>query len=127
MPIPLLAVDHLQRYFTQVVERAEHHAEDVSEVLPMLAGVLIMCKDPGTNLEAHNYRGVAANALHVTIGGQRFALSYDHDQHAIAVKEGSFRGPLLAMFDNSTSLEGIYRVLRPSRRRREYRAGRTAA
>lgn len=103
MPIQLDSVEQLHDYLTGIVNRAEHHAPEIQEIILTLAGALILRKDADSPLEARTYGGSLANLLWATINGQRYAFSYDHNQRRIVIKRGTSRGRIVAFFDNNTS------------------------
>lgn len=111
MPVMVDDVTTLQRYLRGVLADALHHAGNVNEIVLGLAGAIISRKDEDTRLEVHTARGGGlGRALTVTIGGHRYAFSYDHDGECINMKDGSYQGPVLHQFTNDTSLAEVSRI-----------------
>jgi hypothetical protein len=93
MPAPV-TTDVLQQYLLGVVARADHHADNVNEVVLSLAGAIIWRKGPD-DLEVMVRDGVVKNVLWVRINGQRYALSYNHNDRTIEMRCGSTQGLLV--------------------------------
>ena len=103
-------IETLRTYFGGLMGRAEHHAQNVREIALALVGAVIWRKDPDAPLEVKTYRGEMANALWITVSGQRFALSFDHADGTIDLRRGGLQGETLGRFDNTTPLADVYRV-----------------
>lgn len=43
----------------------------------------------------------------MTIGGQRYVLSYDHDEERVVLLRGTLRGEVVAGFDGQTTAAHI--------------------
>ncbi len=107
MPITVSDIDTLQEYIQGVVKKAKHHASGVEEVVFTIAGLIVWRKDSDRELEVHQRDGKMTNVLWVWIGGNRYALSYDHDRVAVVVRDHSTHGEELAAFDNDTPVATI--------------------
>lgn len=107
MPARVPDVDTLQTYIRGVMDRAEHHAKNVDEICLAVAGALVWRKDPGTDLQVMAHAGDMKNVLWVHIGGQRYALSYNHHAGAIEIREGSVQGKVLASFTNASTAAAV--------------------
>ena len=94
-------VDVLQQYISGVMDRADHHAGNVNEVCFAIAGALIWRKQG--DIHVYERQGNMANALWVTINGNRYAVSYNHENGRIEIRENSMRGEVLREFDNTDS------------------------
>ena len=101
MPQTVVSVDVLQQYIQGVMNRAEHHANNVDEVSLIIAGAVVWRKDGEIEVMTHD--GDMKNVLWVHISGKRYALSYDHIQRCIVVRERSTQGKVLASFTNGNS------------------------
>lgn len=78
-----------------------HHANEVEQIALALAGAIIWRKDDGKDSQVMQKDGDTKNVLWVSIGGQRYAFSYNHAAKAIEMREGNMRGPVLHSFSNS--------------------------
>lgn len=105
MPRTVTDVDLLQEYIRGVMSRAEHHARGVDEVCLTIAGAIIWRKDG--DIRVYEREGEMKNALWIDIDGRSYALSYNHDNGAIEVKEDSMRGDVLAAFTNDDSASRV--------------------
>jgi len=101
----------LRLYLRGVLADAKHHANNVEEIVLALAGAVMSRQDEGVPLEVHSAKGGGlGNALTMTVGGERYALSYDHPGRSIQMKEGSFRGPVIHRFNNATPLSEVAEI-----------------
>jgi hypothetical protein len=99
-------VGTLQQYMSGVLDRADHHAQNVNEVVLTLAGAIVWRKDAAP-MEARTYEGKMTNILSVSIGGKRYTFRYDHEKGAVELREGSHTGSVLAAFTNATPASEI--------------------
>lgn len=110
MSLPIDTLAALRNYATGVLGRADHHASNVTTVLPTLLGLLVTYADPGT-LRAREQHGQAKNALWAEFGGRRHVFSYDHARGAIVVRRDSLQGGEVARMDNSTPASVVRTLL----------------
>jgi hypothetical protein len=110
MPLPVTDVEILKGYINGVMERAEHHADQVEQIALALAGAIIWKKDDGKDIQVMQKDGDTKNVLWVSIGGQRYAFSYNHAAKAIEMREGNMRGPVVHSFSNATSLTTLHGI-----------------
>ena len=95
-----------------VVNRADHHADNIRYVVLPLIGVVVLFKDPDTSIRVLTREGSAANVLWVQIGGSWYAFSYDRNSRSVVLTRGSIQGDVLAHFSNATTIPEILEVLR---------------
>ena len=105
MPLTITDVDILQDYIQGVMARAQHHANNVEDVMLAIAGAIVWRKEGDLRVMARS--GDMKNVLWVRINGQRYALSYNHNAGTIEVREGSTQGTILASFSNATPLADV--------------------
>jgi len=110
MPQAIETVDELQEYLVGVAGRADGHAPGVQSVILALAGAIVLFKDPGAELSILTREGLRGNVLWVVIGGERYALSYNHDDDTVEIRRRSWRGPVVARFDNNTTAMEVRRI-----------------
>jgi|SRR5690606_19756261 len=105
-------VDVLQKYFSGVVKRADHHAPLVKEIIYSLLGIIVLKKDLGTDIEVRGtHEDATGNILWVTINGIRYALRYEHSHGgSIEIRENSYNGPIVLTIDNKTTIQNILSV-----------------
>ena len=98
------ALDLLRQYVDGVMNRADHHGQNVNEIILTIAGCIAWKQE---HLEAYTREGEMVNALWVEINGNRYFLSYDHaDEGSVMIKENNNRGNVIQRFDNTnTALE----------------------
>jgi hypothetical protein len=84
------------------MDRADHHAQNVNEVALSVAGGVIWRKDDAP-LEVMTREGERKNVLWFKVGGQRYALSYNHESGTIELRQGTTQGSVIAAFSNAMS------------------------
>jgi hypothetical protein len=109
MPREITDVELLRTYIAGVMDRAAHHADEVSEVALTLIGAVIWRKDDEP-LEVFERQGNLANALWVRINGVRYSLSYKHEVRAIELRVGSTQGKVVHSFSNRTPASEVKKV-----------------
>lgn len=116
MPHTIISVNELQQYLTGTADRAEHHAQNVSQVILALAGAIVLFKDQDEDIRVKTYRGSLANVLWVKINGIRYAFSYNHDGESVDIRRNSLQGDVIDSFDNNSNFSeilGVFRNLSP--------------
>lgn len=112
MAVKVNTVDRLQKYFLGVVNRSDHHAPLVKEIIYSLLGIIIFKKDSGTDIEVRgNDEDATGNILWVTIQGNRYALRYEHNNGGlIEIRQHSYNGQVILTVTNSTPVQDIINV-----------------
>jgi len=100
MPKEVTEIDVLRNYLRGVMDRADHHAQDVNEVALSVAGGIIWRKDDQP-LEVLVREGEMKNVLWFKINGKKYALSYNHDTREIELRDDTTRGKVVASFSNT--------------------------
>jgi len=98
-------IDELQQYLLGVKGRADHHGQSVNAIVFLIAGAVIQYKDPGAPIVVLMQNDELKNAMWVSIGGENYVFTFDHDNGAVQMKEGSTHGPVVKRFDNGTRVE----------------------
>ena len=109
MPKPVTEIAVLQEYLRGVLDRATHHADNVSQIALAIAGAIIWRKDPEP-IKVLEQDGEMKNVLWAFIGGQRYAFTYDHKTQAILILQGTTHGAVLHSLTNATSLSQLYNI-----------------
>lgn len=112
MPHTVINVNELQQYLTGASDRAEHHAQNVNQVILALAGAVVLFKDHDEDIRVKTYRGNLANVIWVKINGIRYALSYNHDDESVDIRRNSLQGEVVGSFDNDSTPSEILEVFR---------------
>ena len=84
-------------YLRGLYRNAGDHAQEMFDVYPKVYVAAAAHMDADPPLQVRERRGETANAAWVWYHGQRFALSYDHNE-GIIVRERSNRGRQVARF-----------------------------
>ncbi len=103
----VIDIEILQQYLEGVMGRSGHHADEVREIVLALVGAVIWKKN-GIPIEVKEYDGEPANILwwH-SQNGNKYAFNYDHKNKNIKLHQRTFRGEVLATFDNDTPIKEI--------------------
>jgi hypothetical protein len=109
MPLNVADLETLELYLAGVMNRSDHHADTVGAVALALIGAVLWKKDAAP-IEVRTYGGKPANILWVQIGGQKYALAYNHKKACIELRERTQNGVTVAEFDNSTPTTEVYRI-----------------
>jgi hypothetical protein len=107
MALSVKSVNEIRRYFNGVVERAGHHALNVSEVIYPLLGFILLHFDPSSDIEVREYNGIPANMLWVHINGKKYTFQYNHQHGNIEIKNGGMNGPVLHTIDNNNTIADL--------------------
>ncbi len=111
MALKVNSVDLLQKYFSGVVRRADHHAPLVADIVYSLLGIIILKKGVGTDIEVRgNHEDETGNILWVIIKGTRYALRYEHKTGEIEIRKDTYNGALTLTIKNSTTVSDILSV-----------------
>jgi hypothetical protein len=94
-------INLLRDYLGGVKSRANHHAPNVQDVAPAVAGHIIVNKDDEP-IKVHTRQGSMGNAIWVNIRGKKYAFGYDHATQSIQIKENSWQGQLRHSINNNT-------------------------
>lgn len=100
MPQQVTEIDVLRDYLRGVMDRADHHAQNVNDVSLSVAGGVVWRKDDDP-LKVMTREGRMANVLWFKVNRRRYALSYNHDTGEIELRENSIQGSVVASFSNS--------------------------
>jgi len=109
MPQQVTDIDVLKNYLRGVMDRADHHAQNISEVALAVAGGVIWKKDDEA-LEVMVREGEMKNVLWFRVGGTRYALSYNHDTQAIELRQGTTQGNVIGSFSNTTTNNQVRQI-----------------
>ena len=97
-------IQDLHEYFIGVVTRAEHHAQNVEEIIYPLLGMIVAYKDDDTDIEVWGQNDNLGNLLWAIIKGTRYAFRYDHNKVSIEIRKDTYRGLLIETITNKNTL-----------------------
>ena len=98
MAIKIEDIRLMKRYFEGVMSRANHHAENVNEIILALAGGVIW---RGADIDVRTYKDKTANMLWMkTDSGKEYCFIFNHINWLIEVHENTMNGNLLRVFSN---------------------------
>lgn len=104
MAVSIESIEELNKYFSGVVKRAEHHAGEVNDIIYPLLGFVIL---KASYIKARFYRENPANVLTVEIDNRMYCIMYSHGNECIEIRENNLNGKTLCSFDNSSTIKDI--------------------
>jgi integron cassette protein len=108
MPVEVSEVEKLREYLRGVLGAAQHHANNVDQIVLALAGAVIARKDNSPLQVRAGKTKEMGNALTFTSArGNTYALSYNHSTRQIDLKQGNSHGPVTHSFDNLTPIAQV--------------------
>ena len=105
MALTITTLTLLNEYINGVMNRANHHGQNVNEVVLTLAGAVVW--KATQDLEVRTYGDSTANILWLTVNGRRYATAYNHQAEKIEIRDRSQNGEVLASFNNQTTAAAI--------------------
>jgi len=89
-------------FLTGAVERANHHAKQVLNVLPVALGNLQLI---GAKVKTHR-----TNIVWFEVNGKDYVIAYNHNQKMMDIRNKNQQGQSIFMFDDNTPLKNINNV-----------------
>jgi hypothetical protein len=99
-------VAELQSYLRGVLNRADHLADNVNEVVLALTGAIVWRKGPEP-IRVYTQKGKTGNVLWAHIAGKKYAFSYDHVNGTIEMRSESIQGPVVRTFSNADTAASV--------------------
>ena len=98
----------IDNFITKVIQDANHHAPNVAAVVtPLSNAVRARINLAIDKIAVYERNGNIARTCWVTIGGNRYVCTYNHDTQKIDLKRRTLQGALIFQFDNNTSAQSI--------------------
>ena len=110
MPVHVDDITELQNYLVGVLQRANHHGQNVRHVVLALLGAIVRFKNPNHSIKVYARDGAPGNVLWFDIGDSQYAFSYDHITDSIVLKRGTTQGQVVAHFTNATTIPQIEQI-----------------
>jgi len=102
MALTVETIDTWREYLQGVMNRADHHAQNVNEFALALIGAIIWRSTD--DVKVMEREGEAKNILWMCINGRNYCFTYDHSNGGfIAMRDGNSRGAILHRFTNQTT------------------------
>lgn len=98
----------LNEYVNGVMNRANHHGQNVNEIVLTLAGAVIWRATQ--DIEVRTYNGETANILWLTVNANKYVLAFNHNTGKIEIRESTQNGIVLASFDNMTTADQVKQI-----------------
>jgi hypothetical protein len=110
MAFSLNSVEELQKYIGGVIERAEHHAQNVDKVIYPMLCLIVARFDPQYDIKVRQYNNNSANMLWVHINNTDYAFCYNHTVPAIEIRKDTMNGIVLYSIDNNKSIADLINI-----------------
>ena len=99
MALKIKDIRLMKRYLEGIMDRANHHAQQVNEIVLALAGGVIW---RGAEIDVRTYNGETANMLWMkTDLGKEYCFIFNHNNGMIEAHEETMNGRLLRQFSNT--------------------------
>lgn len=98
-------IDILKVYISGVLDRANHHAHNVNEIVLAIAGGIIWRTTH--NIRVMSREGEMKNVLWLQVEERTLCFAYNHETGSIEIREGSIQGNVIEEFNNSTPLSNV--------------------
>lgn len=105
MAIEIDQIGVLKKYFNGVMNRADHHADKVNEIVLALIGGVIWRAEG--NFEVKQYSGSPANILWMIVGNTRYCFKFNHETEKIECHKDGHNGDLIEEFDNNVPISKV--------------------
>lgn len=98
-------IDILRAYLSGVLDRADHHAQNVNEIaLAIVGGIIWKTTD---NIRVMSREGDMKNVLWLQADDRKLCFAYNHNTGEIEVREGSVQGSVIRSFNNTTPVSEV--------------------
>lgn len=108
MALTITTLTLLNQYINGVMERADHHGQNVNEIVLTLAGAVIWRATQ--DVEVRTYNDQTANILWLTVNVHRYAIAYNHQTLSIEIRDRNQNGAVLATFNNANTALDVKNV-----------------
>jgi hypothetical protein len=104
-------LEYLQFYLKNVMDASANHGETVGGVALAVIGAVLWRKDP-LPIKVRSYQGNPAKTFWVQMGGDKYAVTYNHRKRCIELRQRTQTGRVLANFNNRTTMTEVYRFFK---------------
>ena len=108
MALTITTLTLLNEYINGVMNRADHHGQNVNEVVLTLAGAVIWRATQ--DVEVRTYNDMTANILWLTVNGHRYAIAFNHQTEEIEIRDRNQNGTVIANFNNHTTAATVKQI-----------------
>lgn len=98
-------IEILRAYLSGVLDRANHHAQNVNEIALAIAGGIIWRTTD--NIRVMSRECEMKNVLWLQVGNRTLCFAYNHSTGDIEVREGSVQGTVIRSFNNNTPIADV--------------------
>lgn len=105
MAITISTLNILQEYLNAVLERADHHANNVNEIALAIAGGIIWKTTKDVRVMSRN--GDMKNVLWLQAKTKTLCFVYNHSTGNIDVRDGGIQGLTIITFNNLNTINDV--------------------
>ena len=105
MALVIQTLASFKEYLNGVMLRADHHGENVNEIILTLVGAVLWRAT--SDIEVKTYKNAMANVIWFTINDNRYALAFNHQTGSVELRQRTLTGDVLTTFNNKTNLADI--------------------
>lgn len=98
-------IDILRAYLSGVLDRANHHAQNVNQISLAIAGGIIWRTTDDIRVMSRD--GEMKNVLWLQVGSRTLCFAYNHSTGNIEVRDGSVQGTVITSFNNATPISDV--------------------
>jgi len=105
MATTIATINILQEYLNGVLERADHHANNVNEIALVIAGGIIW--KTSKDLKVMTRNGEMKNVLWLQTKDNLICFVFNHVTGNINVRDNGIQGKTIVSFNNTNSLKDV--------------------
>ena len=101
MALSITSLTSFHEYLEGVMGRADHHAQNVNQIILTLIGAVIWRSD---DFEVFFRNENTGNILWFEVNGHRYVVGYNHITENIEIRDRTLQGPVLITLNNSSDI-----------------------
>ncbi|SFC84163.1 hypothetical protein SAMN05421780_110168 [Flexibacter flexilis DSM 6793] len=105
MPTTVQNIEVLREYLKGVLDRADHHAHNVNEIVLAIAGGIIW--KATADIKVLSRQGEMKNVLWLQVNNKKLCFVYNHTNGSIDVRTESIQGDVIKSFNNTTHISEV--------------------
>lgn len=105
MATTISTINILKEYLNGVLERADHHANNVNEIALAIAGGIIWKSSKDVKVLTRN--GEMKNVLWLQTKDRNLCFVFNHISGNIDIRDNGIQGNIIKSFNNSNSIKDV--------------------
>jgi hypothetical protein len=105
MSIQISSMHQWKMYLDGIMKKAHHHAPNVVDIIPTIIGNINIYADPN-EIHVGSVQGEMKNVIWFCVADSEdwYYFRYDHDNQSIDMMYENRNGPVIARFDNQSTV-----------------------